>query len=291
MIDWLHSLKIFTTVVETNSFSKTAKILYKSPSAISKQVSSLEHYLKTILFIRSTRKLQLTEAGFSLYQQAEKLLTELDTLKDNFVAPSKKIRGTITIKAPIQFGEYFLTDLFAEFMLLYPEICLKVIFTTDRFFLKDESFDLAIRSEEYAFKDKTHREYLCTTQKGIFATKNYLDKYGTPKTLKDLSQHRCITMAEQQDKFAWILKNKQIFQPDGPLITNNPNMMKAALKANLGLVYVSSYFLQNEISKEEVVELLSHLRPEPTKFYVEYEKAHVPLRIKKLVAFLKTKFS
>lgn len=286
-MDWVHCLKTFLTVVETQNFSKASRALYKSPSAVSKEISYLEHYLKSTLLKRTTRKLELTSSGMSLYENAKKVLDELELLKTSCRTQTTNLEGKITLKAPLYFGEYFLKDRLAEFMSQNSEILLHVIFTTDRLFLKDEKVDIAIRSEEYNLKDKKHREHLFQTQRGIFGSEKYFERYKEPKSIADLNAHHCLAFSESQDKFEWILKDKIIFKPKGRLMTNNPHMMKTAIKSGSGLVFVSSYWFENELENGEIREVLTKFRPAPLQFYIEYEKKYAPQRVKKLVEFLK----
>ncbi|MFD2612908.1 selenium metabolism-associated LysR family transcriptional regulator [Paenibacillus gansuensis] len=127
-----HQLHIFYTVAEKGSFSAAAAALHMTQPAVTMQVQSLEEYFGTKLFHRSTKRIELSEAGRELIPYA---LNSINLMKDTEVAMSKfthMLQGRLQLGASLTFGEYILPRLLGPFGKEYPNISIqmKVINTT-----------------------------------------------------------------------------------------------------------------------------------------------------------------
>ncbi|RKN86652.1 selenium metabolism-associated LysR family transcriptional regulator [Paenibacillus ginsengarvi] len=127
-----HQLHIFYTVAEKGSFSMAAQALHMTQPAVTMQVQSLEDYFGTKLFQRSTKKIELTEAGRTLLPFAKR---SIDLIKSTDVAMSKfthMLEGRLQLGASLTIGEYILPRLLGPFSREYPSISvsLKVMNTT-----------------------------------------------------------------------------------------------------------------------------------------------------------------
>lgn len=120
MLD-LETMRTFVNVAECNSFSKAAKLLYKTPAAISYRIKSLEDELGTPLFERTTRMVSLTIAGQHLYVQCSQWLTWLNTLPDELqqINDGVERRMNITINN-LLFDPNAATDLLVYLKERYP---------------------------------------------------------------------------------------------------------------------------------------------------------------------------
>ncbi|MDQ1913161.1 selenium metabolism-associated LysR family transcriptional regulator [Paenibacillus sp. GD4] len=126
-----HQLHIFYTVAEKGSFSHAAQALHMTQPAVTMQVQSLEEYFGTKLFLRSTKKIELTEAGRTLLPFAKR---SIDLMKETDVSMSKfthMLEGRLHLGASLTVGEYILPRLLGPFSQEYPNISvsMKVINT------------------------------------------------------------------------------------------------------------------------------------------------------------------
>ncbi|GAB6929730.1 selenium metabolism-associated LysR family transcriptional regulator [Paenibacillus sp. JCM 10914] len=127
-----HQLHIFYTVAERGSFSSAAQSLHMSQPAVTMQVQALEEYFGTKLLIRSTKRMELSEAGRTLLPFARRSL-ELSRETDAAMAAfSNMLLGRLQLGASLTIGEYVLPRLLGPFGREYPDISimLKVINTT-----------------------------------------------------------------------------------------------------------------------------------------------------------------
>ncbi|MGG2199538.1 selenium metabolism-associated LysR family transcriptional regulator [Paenibacillus validus] len=126
-----HQLHIFYTVAEKGSFSHAAGALHMTQPAVTMQIQSLEDYFGTKLFVRSTKRVELTEAGRTLLPYAKK---SIELIKETDVSMSKfthMLEGRLHLGASLTVGEYILPRLLGPFGLEYPNISvsMKVINT------------------------------------------------------------------------------------------------------------------------------------------------------------------
>ncbi|RAR45437.1 selenium metabolism-associated LysR family transcriptional regulator [Paenibacillus sp. MDMC362] len=127
-----HQLHIFYTVAERGSFSAAAQALHMSQPAVTMQVQSLEEYFGTKLLIRSTKRMELSEAGRTLLPFARKSLELSQETDAAMAAFSNKLQGRLQLGASLTIGEYVLPRLLGPFGREYPDISimLKVMNTT-----------------------------------------------------------------------------------------------------------------------------------------------------------------
>ncbi|ANE47464.1 LysR family transcriptional regulator [Paenibacillus swuensis] len=121
-----HQLHIFYTVAEKGSFSAAAAALHMTQPAVTMQVQSLEEYFGTKLFHRSTKRIELSEAGRTLIPYA---LNSINLMKDTEVAMSKfthMLQGRLQLGASLTVGEYILPRLLGPFGKEYPNISVQM---------------------------------------------------------------------------------------------------------------------------------------------------------------------
>ncbi len=190
-MDW-DKLKIFHTVAEASSFTKASTILNLSQSAISRQIQSLENELKIQLFERHARGLALTANGEYLFKTAHEVITKLKDVEATLSSEKDKLDGKLTVTTVVSFGTTWLTPRIKEFMNLNPNIEVELIFDDKELDLSTRQADIGIwmrrpKQLNYIQKKFVNFNY------HIYGSNNYLEKYGYPKTIKDLSKHHFIT--------------------------------------------------------------------------------------------------
>ncbi len=118
----VHQLHIFYTVADRGSFSAAAQALHMTQPAVTMQIQALEERFGVKLLLRSTKKLELTEAGRCLLPQARKaveLMRETDAVMAKYV---EDLKGQLKFAASLTIGEYVLPRLLGPFLKRYPDI-------------------------------------------------------------------------------------------------------------------------------------------------------------------------
>ncbi len=116
-----HKLKVFCTVAETKSFSKTSEIIHLTQPAVSLQIQALEEKYETKLFDRSSSAVTLTPAGEILYRYAKEILSLYTSAEKAIGRQTGLVKGSLTIGAGSNIGNYILPGIITEFKRTHPK--------------------------------------------------------------------------------------------------------------------------------------------------------------------------
>lgn len=122
-----HKLKVFCTVAETKSFSKTSEIIHLTQPAVSLQIQALEEIYETKLFDRSSSFINLTPSGEILYKYAKDILTLYAEAEKEIGKITGLIKGSITIGASTTIGNYILPTVIVDFKKTHPKIKINLL--------------------------------------------------------------------------------------------------------------------------------------------------------------------
>ncbi len=122
-----HKLKVFCTVAETKSFSKTSQIIHLTQPAVSLQIQALEELYETKLFDRSSSSINLTCSGEVLYAYAKNILAQYAELEKEIGKITGLIKGSITIGASTTIGNYLLPSVVFNFKKTHPKIKINIL--------------------------------------------------------------------------------------------------------------------------------------------------------------------
>ena len=144
-MDVMQSMAVFRRVAEAGSFSAVARETAMSQSSVSKHIAALEERLGTKLLNRSTRQLNLTEAGKEYYHYCVRILNDFQEAEASVGKGKIKPTGTLRISTSAAFGRICLLPYLGEFFEAYPDIDVDLMFDDDYIDLVKEGIDLAIR--------------------------------------------------------------------------------------------------------------------------------------------------
>jgi len=117
-------LRTFIILSDTQSFTQTAKHIYRSQSAVSMQIAKLEEFLGCTLFARNKRNVKLTIDGEILRNHASQIVSLSENLINQFI--QEEVIGNINFASPEDFATYYLPDILADFVKAHPLITLNV---------------------------------------------------------------------------------------------------------------------------------------------------------------------
>lgn len=275
----------FISVVETESFTGAAKRLNVSVAHISRQVNQLEDRLGSKLIHRTTRKLRLTEVGEIYYQHARKVLDDLMDADRAVMEIEGKPTGKLRLTAPVYYGEYFVAPVVNDFLAQYPQLDLELKLTNDTVDLVKEGYDLAIRlgtldsSSLMCRKLGRRTQYVC-------ASPTYLAARGTPKSLADLANHRCLGGSLDHWRFIESGKLRNWRVGSGWSCNSGLALKDAALKG-LGIVQLPDYYVKEALQQGKLVSLLEHYRLPDDGIWALYpHNRHLSPKVRLFVDFL-----
>lgn len=238
----LNHVTVFARVVELESFTAAALQLGLPKSSVSRIVSRLEEELGVRLLQRTTRKLNLTEAGRAYYERARVALSGLEEAASFATDLAAEPRGLVRLSAPPDIGSLHIADIVARFVRKYPRVQIELSLSSRYVDLVAEGFDLALRAGKLGDSNLIARK-IGTDSLGIFASSGYLRKRGRPKTLADLAQHDCVLFRGKNGKCDWHLTGPNGDEPvtvRGPVNVDEMAFVQQAVAAGIGIALLPS---------------------------------------------------
>jgi DNA-binding transcriptional LysR family regulator len=191
-MDW-DKLKVFHAAAEAGSFTHAGEQLGLSQSAVSRQVSALEAELGVALFHRHARGLILTEQGELLHRTAHEVFMKLEAARAKLTDTRERPNGELKVTTTPGIGVHWLTPRLGEFLDLYPEIRITLITTEEELDLAMREADVAIRLRQPIQPDLIQRK-LFSLHFHACASPEYLKRFGTPRSVGELNQHRIVVL-------------------------------------------------------------------------------------------------
>ncbi len=254
-MDW-DKLKIFHAVAEAGSFTSATVNLNLSQSAISRQIQSLEEDLKVKLFERHARGLTLTENGEYVFKTAHEVITKLREVETSLGDKKNKPSGKLTVTTFVSFGTTWLTPRIQEFMQLNPEIEVELIFDDKELDLSTRQADIGIwarRPKQLNYIQKK----LIDINYHIYGSPKYLEKYGYPKKLSDLNQHKFISFGKGAPS--------PVFNPDWALKLGMKDNKKRKTVMRVNSVYGLLLAVQSGVGLAALPDYLTVKQPNIVK--------------------------
>ena len=141
----LNRLAYFVAVVETGSFTAAAERLGITKAVVSQQVARLEREFRTTLLVRSTRRVQPTEAGQAFYQRCARLLKDAEDAFGELTAAASEPTGTLRLTAPFDYGINIVVPVMTAFCQRHPQCRVEADFSDQTLDIGSGEIDLAIR--------------------------------------------------------------------------------------------------------------------------------------------------
>ncbi|HEX5793469.1 MAG TPA: LysR family transcriptional regulator [Rheinheimera sp.] len=275
----------FVAVAEQQSFTKAAKQLGISIAQVSRNIAELEAGLAIKLLYRSTRSVSLTEEGQLYLQHCRHLVASLEEANRTLANLKATPRGQIKLTAPVFYGETRIAPLLHDFLRLYPDTELELQLTNNKVDLVQGGFDLAIRLGTLEDSSLIARKLASRTQY-IVAAPDYLQRCGTPVTITQLNQHQCLTGTLAVWRFS-VNGSLVQYKPKGRIICNSGvALLDAALKG-LGLVQLPDYYVNDKLSRSELISVLDDIRQPDDGIWALYpQNRHLSAKVRVLVDFL-----
>ncbi|MDG3085563.1 LysR family transcriptional regulator [Vibrio hannami] len=285
-------LPIYIEVCKELSFSAAARNLGISTPAVSKAISRLEKDLGVKLVNRSPHSLSLTSAGEVFYQNLQPTLKDLFA-SINIAQQSKNtLSGTIKINLPsTSLGVDTVLPHLESFAYNYPDIKLDLRFNDDVVDLITHGFDIGIGT--YINHDsRIIAKKIFMGQGGLFASTDYLKKYGSPENIGELQQHRCIPIRSLSNGKTRSIKlvddgNEKLFVPEGSITVDSFLAGKQLLLSGWGILGIGEWAVKKELLDQNIVPVLKDYWGSKIPIYLYFSsRDHMPLSTRTLIDHL-----
>ncbi|WP_032113639.1 LysR family transcriptional regulator [Candidatus Paracaedibacter symbiosus] len=290
----LHNdISIFVKVVQCRSFSEAARILGIPISTASAKVSLLEQKLGITLIQRTTRKLQLTEAGLIYFQRCLNALNEIDIAENELADLKQEPQGTFRILTPTDIGHYLIIPIAQKFLEKYSKINIEFILINNIINIIEEEVDLSLHIGD--LKDSSLIKKLFINAKaGLWASPLYLKNNKVINHPLDLKDHKFIKYSTTQcPKAIELTRNSEvhIIEPQGKIEVNDIESAKIFAQLNQGIAVLPSYLCETEFKKGELVNILPDWDWQSLPISFVYPaKKFIDLKVKLFIKFAEDAF-
>lgn len=288
----LGSIELFCLAAELESFTAAANQAGLTPAAVSRAIGRLEERLAVRLFVRSTRKIRLTDGGRAYYAQCKQALGQLAEAERELTGHQAEPAGLLRISAPTTFGHYRLLPLLPAFRKRYPKVQVDVQLSNRNVDFTADGFDLAIRARVQQDSGLVARK-LMDGEMVVVATPAYLKRAGRPKTLEDLSRHECVqfVLPSTGQKIPWILMRDgaevDVATEGGITLSEDVLGVATLARSGAGLVQTYRFVVEEDLQRGTLVEVLQKFAGRSRPFSVIYPATrHMPLRVRVFIDFL-----
>jgi DNA-binding transcriptional LysR family regulator len=276
-------LTAFVKVVDCHSVSRAAAELGVPRATLSRRLARLEERLGARLLRRSTRSLSLTDAGESFNRHARIVLEAVANAEASVRQVDDAVRGALRVSVPPIVTESF-RALICAFTERYPEVRLQVHFSSRIVDLRRDGYDVALRAstemEPGLIARPLAREPILAV-----ASPAYLAAHGTPRTRRDLAQHRCLMGFARGElpQSHWGAGGSKL-HVEGVLFSNDLELLRDAALRGLGIAYLPLTVVHAALESGALMPvLLDVLRGEALLAVVYPERQFVPPAVRAFI--------
>lgn len=259
----LASLRIFARVAELSSFTLAAETLGLPKASTSANVRALEQHVGARLFLRTTRRVELTHDGRAFYDRCKDVLDDVDDLEGMF-RQDAGLRGRLRVDMTSAIAIQRVIPRLPEFLRAHPLIELELSSADRRVDLVREGFDCVVRVSPLEDSTFVARALGWYRQINV-ATPDYLARHGTPVALADLERHQLVhyatVLGQRPVGWEWVEDGQVRTQPMAGVVTvNHVGSYQAACLAGLGVIQAPEPGVREHIARGDLVEILPAFR-------------------------------
>jgi DNA-binding transcriptional LysR family regulator len=287
----MDDLQVFVTTVEAGSFSAAARQLDISPALASGAVQRLERSLGIRLFVRSTRKLRLSDDGQRYLPHARQVLDALTEGEMALEHGREEIAGPLRLSMPSDLGRNVLLPLLDEFQAAHPRIELQLRFSDQIADFFSDRLDAGIRYGQLADSSLVSLPLAPGNRRILCAAPAYIARNGAPSTPEDLGQHNCLRyMMGELTHERWNFHTPQGVKAvvvAGDRTSDDADVVRRWAVAGLGVVYKSQLDVRDDLRAGRLLELFPREwgQPTPLQMVCAHRQSLTPL-VQQLRAFL-----
>lgn len=263
--NYLDDLIVFVRVVELKAFAAVAENLGLPPSVISKQITRLEKNVGARLLNRTTHGVSLTEIGRAIYEHACNILLESKAI-DGLISGFQRVpSGLLRVASPVAFGIEHIVPCIAEFQKRNPKVLLSLELSNQYIDLAEDGVDLVIRIAD-ALSQNLRARPLAKIRYILCASPAYLNLHGTPDTLEDLQQQKCLIYGRHRVHDIWHFidetQTKISVKVVGGIVVNSTEALRTLVLQDQGIALLPSFSVGKDIKKGNLRVILPQVVPQ-----------------------------
>lgn len=286
----LASMELFVAVANAKGFRRAAEMLDMPNSTLSRRISDLEKEIGVRLFHRSTRKVELTEAGQAYFRRCQGIVAEARIAHESLMELAERPSGLLRVSMPVDLAVTYLAPSIKRFGDLYPQIDFEMDLTPRRIDLVTDGFDCAIRMGAPPPTPST----LISRQIGLlprylFAAPEYLRDAPALKHPDDLAHHECVIQAASGRQSRWSLTSgKQTATVDvsGRYCANNVSMCRTLATLGVGIAISAGPEMRDDALRGTLQRVLPEWDVSPAPVHAIIESRLIPSRVRLFIDYM-----
>jgi DNA-binding transcriptional LysR family regulator len=282
-------MAMLVSSVEEGSFSAAARKLRIPVATLTRNVNDLETLVGTKLLTRSTRKIELTDAGTDYFASAKQILEQVDEQERRAAGEFSAPRGELVITTPVQIARLRVLPIIDQFLALYPEIRIRLIQSDRNVDLIDSHADVAVRVGR--LRDSS----LVAARVGslrvvVVASTELLCKHGVPVTPDDLRGYPCVVF-DSPNLSPWRFRHPdtgQIFNVSElpRLLVSSPDAAVDAAIDGIGATLILEHDVDAAIKAGKLNIVLQEFEVEPIPVHMVYlSRNAMPIKVRRFIDF------
>lgn len=273
-MDRLQAMATFVAVVDSGGFASAARKLNLSPPVVTRAVAELEERLGLRLLTRTTRVVRVTDAGARFAEDCRCILADIEVAETVATGTHAAPRGTLTLTAPVLFGQLYVTPILVRYLQQFPEVDAQCLFLDRVVNVVEEGIDVAVRIGELP-DSSLQATRVGRVRRVLVAAPAYLKSQGVPQRPEDLSAHTIASASGVTPVSEWRFNDagKPLLQRLQPRLrtTTNDSAIAAAV-AGLGITRLLSYQVAAYLRSGALQVLLEDFESAPLPVHVVHHE-------------------
>jgi DNA-binding transcriptional LysR family regulator len=243
-------METFVRIVQAGSLSGAARQLRRSVPGVSRQLHALEQELGVQLVVRSTRRMNLTDAGRHWYETSLRVLRELDEARERIASPGE-VRGSLVVSASVSLGLGLIVGCLPAINAAHPHLVIELRLEDRLIDFIGEGVDVAIRAGAPPPDSTAYQAHRLTTfSRRLVAAPAYLERHGTPRTPEQLARHACLVQVAASHVRWMLLRGDEAREVDvqDPIRSTAPLALRDLARAGLGVALLPEWLVEQDLA-------------------------------------------
>ncbi|PRZ49729.1 LysR family transcriptional regulator [Paraburkholderia fungorum] len=278
--------EVLLAILDEGSLTAAARSLGRTLQSVSRAIAALERELNTILFHRTTRRVEPTAACLKFAARIRPALGEISAARDELVDQATQLRGSIRVGAPTAFGAEFVSPILATFLAIHESVRAELVLAEQHLDLAKADIDLAVRLGRLPDSNLRAKQ-VGTLRRVVFGTPSYFAARGYPIHPSDLASHDCI-LRQHAERETWTFNRAGgAVEVTGRFRSASALACNAAAAAGAGIGRAPIFQVQKLLDAAQVVTVLDAFEPEPVPVHLVWSAGRpVARRIRALIDFM-----
>jgi DNA-binding transcriptional LysR family regulator len=291
-MELLNDMALFVEVVKAKGFRHAAEAMGIPNSTVSRRISSLENAIGLRLLHRTTRRIELTEAGQIYFERCKRIVDEAKLAHEQLGELLAQPSGVLRASLPVDFANIYLAPLIAEFARRYPGISFDFDLTPRLVDLVSEPFDVAIRMGTPQ-NSSLYARQLANLACYLYASPRYLEQFGDPSHPSDLAQHECLGFRTGKPSAWQLRKDGESIEvsASGRFQLNSVGLIRRLATLDQGIALIPAEIVAEDVSLGRLRRVLPDWEGPATPVYAMTETRLLPAKTQRFIEFLRERLS